>query len=371
MASPNILDFDALLTPIEGDNPAGPDLRDDPSPTSKYFAMKDARSAARAAERNADVDQEQAGLLPEWRRILELGPEIIATESKDLEIAAWLTEALLRAHGYAGVRDGFRLMRGLVENFWDNLYPKPEDGIADRVAPVAGLNGEGAEGTLIQPLRMVEITEGRDPGPYAYWQYEQASELLKLGDSEKVQARIDAGAVTMEQFETSVRQSTPSFYTTLLADLGEAIDEWMKLSAVLDEKAGNDSPGTSNVRNTLRGIVECIESVAKDVLAAAEPAEAEAAEESGDGAAAGGARATVATGAIATREDALRTLLKVAEFFKRTEPQSPIPLVLEETVRRARLPLKDLLAELITDSDARRQFFLYAGIRPPEEQEAE
>lgn len=370
MASPNILDFDALLTPIEGDNPAGPDLREDPSPTSKYFAAKDARSAARAAERGADVDQEESGLLPEWRKILELAPEIIATESKDLEIAAWLTEAMLRAHGYAGARDGFRLMRGLVETFWDNVYPKPEDGIGDRVAPIAGLNGEGADGTLIQPIRKVEITEGRDPGPYAYWQYEQASELLKLADSEKVQARIEAGAITMEQFEASVRQSTPGFYLTLVADLNEAIEEWMKLSSVLDAKAGNDSPGTSTVRNTLRGIVECVQSVAKDVLALAEAAETDAeAAEAGGEAGSAAPRGGVATGAISTREDALRTLLKVAEFFKRTEPQSPIPLVLEEAVRRARLPLKDLLAELITDGDARRQFFLYAGIKPPEEAE--
>jgi type VI secretion system protein ImpA len=370
MASPNILDFDALLTPVEGDNPAGADLRDNPSPTSKYFAAKDARSAARAAERGADVEQEQGGLLPEWRKILELAPEIIATESKDLEIAAWLTEAMLRAHGYAGARDGFRLMRGLVENFWDNLYPKPEDGIGDRVAPVAGLNGEGADGTLIQPIRKVEITEGRDPGPYAYWQYEQAGELLKLGDSDKVQARIDAGAVTMEQFEASVKQSTPGFYLTLLADLNEAIDEWMKLSAALDARAGNDSPSTSTVRNTLRGIVECVQSVAKDVLALAQAAEAEAQAAEGGGEGVPSApRAGGATGAIVTREDALKTLLRVAEFFKRTEPQSPIPLVLEDTVRRARLPLKDLLAELITDGDARRQFFLYAGIKPPEEAE--
>jgi type VI secretion system protein ImpA len=369
MASPNILDFDALLKPIEGDNPAGPDLREDPSPASKYFATKDARSAARAAERGADIEAEQGGLLPEWRKILELAPEIIAGESKDLEIAAWLTEAMLRAHGYAGARDGFRLMRGLVENFWDSLYPKPEDGIADRVAPIAGLNGEGADGTLIQPIRMVDITEGHDPGPYAYWQYEQASELLKLGDSEKVQARIDAGAITMEQFEASVRQSTPGFYLTLVADLNEAIEEWMKLSTVLDAKAGNDSPSTSTVRNTLRGIVECIQMVAKDVLALAEAAEADAqAAESGGEAGAGAPRGGVATGAIATREDALKTLLKVAEFFRRTEPQSPVPLVLEEAVRRARLPLKDLLAELITDGDARRQFFLYAGIKPPEEE---
>jgi type VI secretion system protein ImpA len=262
------------------------------------------------------------------------------------------------------------LMRGLVENFWDNLYPKPEDGIGDRVAPVAGLNGEGADGTLIQPIRKVEITEGRDPGPYAYWQYEQAGELLKLGDSDKVQARIDAGAVTMEQFEASVKQSTPGFYLTLLADLNEAIDEWMKLSAALDARAGNDSPSTSTVRNTLRGIVECVQSVAKDVLALAQAAEAEAQAAEGGGEGVPSApRAGGATGAIVTREDALKTLLRVAEFFKRTEPQSPIPLVLEDTVRRARLPLKDLLAELITDGDARRQFFLYAGIKPPEEAE--
>jgi type VI secretion system protein ImpA len=372
MPSPNVLEFDALLAPIEGDNPGGADLREDPSPTSKYFAIKDARSAARAAERGADVEQEQGGLLPEWRRILELAPEVLATQSKDLEIAAWLTEALLRAHGYVGLRDGFKLMRGLVENFWDNLYPKPDDGIADRVAPITGLNGEGADGTLIQPMREVEITEGRDPGPFAYWQYEQAAELLKLGDEEKVRARVEAGAITMEQFEASVRQSTPGFYLALVADLNEALEEWLKLSAELDAKAGSDSPPSSTVRNALRAIVECVQSVAKDILAVAEGAEsaAQAAEAGGDSGA-GAARVggvSVATGAIATREDALKTLLKVAEFFRKTEPQSPIPLVLEEAVRRARLPLHELLAELITDGEARRQFFLYAGIKPPPEE---
>jgi type VI secretion system protein ImpA len=236
---------------------------------------------------------------------------------------------------------------------------------------VAGLNGEGADGTLIQPIRKVEITEGRDPGPYAFWHFEQAGDLLKLGDDAKVQARIEAGAITMEQFEASVKQSTPVFYLTLVADLNEAIEAWIQLSNALDQRAGGDSPATSTVRNTLRAVVDSVQAVAKDVLALAESAEAEAAAaEAGGEASPGAPRGPgVATGAIATREDALKTLLKVAEFFRKTEPQSPIPLVLEDTVRRARLSLQELLAELITDSDARRQFFLYSGIKPPEEPE--
>ena len=51
MASPSTLDIEQLLAPIEGDKPAGVDLREDVSPTSDYYQVKDARSAVRAAER--------------------------------------------------------------------------------------------------------------------------------------------------------------------------------------------------------------------------------------------------------------------------------------------------------------------------------
>jgi type VI secretion system protein ImpA len=371
MASPSVLDIEALLAPIEGDNPAGVDLRQDPSPQSSYYKVKDARTAARAAERGAELEEETGGLLPEWRTILELAPKVITEQAKDLEIAAWLVEALLRAHGFAGLRDGFKLMRGLVDGFWDGLYPLPdEDGVPTRVAPVAGLNGEGADGTLIQPLRKVHLTEAHEPGPFAFWQYEQASELLKLGDATRVQARIAAGAVTMEDFEASVRQSSPGFYVALLADLQAALEEWTQLSAALDAKAGSDSPPTSTVRNTLQAILECVRSVARDRIPveeamAAEEAAAEAADEGG---AAPSGRRVAAPGAIETREDALRTMLRVAEFFRKFEPQSPVSYVIEDAVRRARMPLPELVAELIPDAEARRLFFLTAGIRPPAEE---
>lgn len=367
MASQENLDFEALLAPIEGETPAGENLRDDSSPTSVYYQIKDARSAARAAERNMEMDDEPAGFLDEWRSILDLSPDVIATRSKDLEIAAWLTEALLRAHGFSGLRDGFRLMQGLVENFWDGLYPEEdEDGIETKVAPLTGLNGDGGDGTLIQPIRKVLITQGGSELPFAFWQYEQAGELAKVADEEKRQARIEAGAVTMDQVTRAVAESPAAFYSTFVADLDAAMEEFAKLNALLDEKCGAESPPSSNIRNLLQGIRDEIGFLAKDKLLADAPASDDTAN-SGEAAApaAAASAAPAVVGAIASREDAFNTLLKVAEFFRKTEPHSTISYTLEEMVRRARMPLSDLLVELIPDEEARRGFLMRAGIAPP------
>lgn len=374
MASPSTLDIEQLLAPIEGDNPAGIDLREDVSPTSDYYQVKDARSAARAAERSLEADDEAGGLPDEWRTILQTAPELIQTKSKDLEIASWLTEALLRAHGFAGLRDGFRLAKGMVEGFWDTLYPlEDEDGIETKVAPLSGLNGEGADGTLIQPIRKVLITDGSSHGPYAAWHYDQAMELAKITDEAKKQQRIDAGIVPMGDFEKSVAESSPAFYTTLIADLEECIAAFDALSAALDEKCGQDAPPASNIRNALNTVLDTVKFVSRDLIAAGAPEEAaegdgEAPAAAGNGGAAPAAGGLQVAAQIASREDAFRQLTRVAEFFRKTEPHSPISYTLEDVVRRGRLSLPDLLAELIQDNSTRQDFLARAGIRPREDE---
>ncbi len=376
MASPSTLDIEQLLAPIEGDNPAGVDLREDVSPTSDYYQVKDARSAARAAERSLDADDEPGGGLPEeWRTILETAPNLIQTKAKDLELTSWLIEAQLRAHGFAGLRDGFNLAKGMVETFWDGLYPlEDEDGVETKVAPLSGLNGEGADGTLIQPIRKVLITDGTSFGPFAAWHYDQAMELAKITDEEKKQARIAAGVVPMDDFEKSVSESSPTFYTGLIADLEEALEAFDALCTVLDEKAGHDAPSASNIRNTLRGVLDTVKFVSRDLVAVADPEEAAEGEE-GAAVAGNGAGAPAAAGGgvqvaaqIASREDAFKQLLKVADFFRKTEPHSPISYTLDDLVRRGRLSLPELLAELIQDQSTREDFLARAGIQPKEEE---
>ena len=106
MASPHIIDIDELLQPISADSPQGSDIREDSSPTSLYYQIKDARNAARAAERASLFDPDEASnVLNEWRPILDLAPTILKENSKDLEVASWLLEALIRFHDFPGLRD--------------------------------------------------------------------------------------------------------------------------------------------------------------------------------------------------------------------------------------------------------------------------
>jgi type VI secretion system protein ImpA len=372
MASPPVLDLESLLKPIDGENPAGEDIRLDTSPTSLYYRIKDARAAARAAER---ADLENTGTAAEtWPTVIELAGEILATRAKDLEIAAWLIEGLVRRDGFAGLRDGFQLVAGLVKDFWGGLYPTPdEDGIVTRVAPLTGLNGEGAEGTLIQPISLIPLTQGSEM-ELSLWQYHQAVQIEKITEPDKKQWRLDQGAVSLDDFTANVRETPAASFTALVSDIEAALAAFGEMTAALDAAAGADSPPGSNIRGIIEKVLEAVRFFAADKLAVAEAdaaADAPAAAEPGAGAgaaegnAAGGAR--VPRDGYGSREDAFRDLQKIATYFRRNEPQSFISYTLEEVVRRGRLALPDLLKELIEDGTMRRQMLVAAGIKPPEE----
>ncbi len=364
MASSATCDLEALLAPISEAAPAGVDLREDTSPTSVYYQLKDARGLARAAERRADAAGEtvEPG---EWNVILDLAPQVLATQSKDLEVAAWYIEALLRRHGFPGLRDGFLLAGGLVDRFWDSFHSlKDEEGLPTRLAPLAGLNGVESEGTLIQPMRRAPVTSGREDGPFSIYHYEQAYALSQVADAAAKQRRIDRGDITMERFTAAVVASGGQFYATLIEDLTGAQSAFKALTVSLETKAGPDAPPSSTITDLLAGILTTVTTVSKDLVAALRPAETETAP--GEAAAAGGDAAPARSGgAVRTREDALRQLLQLADYFRSNEPQSPIAASLEDAVRRARMSFADLLAELLPDESAWRVALTNAGIRPP------
>ncbi len=135
---------------------------------------------------------------------------------------------------------------------------------------------------------------------------------------------------------------------------------------MLDEKAGADGPSTTAVRDLLSGIADVAarfapaEAVGDDAAAADDPAAGGTA--SGTGGSAGFA---AAPGQAATREEALRALTEIANFFRRTEPHSPLSYTLDEAVRRGRMTWPDLLAEVVADLDARNSILTTLGIRPP------
>jgi type VI secretion system protein ImpA len=322
--------------------------------------------AARAAERQMLLEGQAADNTADWRPVLERGCEALAEKSKDLEIAAYVVEALLRLEGFPGLRDGFRLLRELIERFWEHLYPLPdEDGIDTRVAPLAGLNGDGAEGTLMAPLVRVPLTDGSNVGPYSYSDYQQAQALN--GTSEEVRAkRIARGAITLEQFTQAVNESPSEFFENLVQVLSECQDEFGKLTAALDKACGERSPPSSAIRTSLEQCLDTVRGTAGHKL----KSESAPAETSGDEVPAGtyGAAAARPPGEVQTREEAFAAIAKIADFFRRTEPHSPLSYALDQVVRWGRLPLPQLLQELVPDRGQREYLGKLVGIPPDQQQ---
>jgi type VI secretion system protein ImpA len=376
MASPDILDFETLLAPFPGENPAGVDVRSGGN-GGDYRKLKDARNEAARAERNllykgGTDDQGYPLPPPDWRPVLELAPKVLAENAKDLEVVAFLIEALVRQHGFAGLRDGYRLARELVERYWEHLYPHPEEGegLRERVRPLANLNGEDGGGMLIDPIHRVPITAGRSCGPYSLASLHDAVDVDRITDPEQRERRLQlAGAVTMDMFRKAVTETPPEFYRNLLDDLTQAAAEFEQLGQDLDARCGSDSQGPvapplSAIREALAECRREVENIARPLLGDATAAPAAQAGES-PVVPAGTATPLVAADGqthVQNREEAFRALLAVAEFFKRTEPQSPVAYLLEQAVRWGRMSLPDLLKELVTDAPTREQIYRLIGV---------
>jgi type VI secretion system protein ImpA len=357
-AIPTLLDADALLAPIAGPSPTGADPREDFSAASPYLRLRDLRAEARTAERMADAAADgDTAPAADWRPVRDLATTIIAENAKDLEVACWLLEALLRTDGMAGFSAGARLIAAMTETFWEGLHPMPddEDGPAHRFAPIAGLNGVDGDGTLIQPLRKLRLFERPDGSPVAVWQYRQSMEVAGIGEAARREQRIAAGVLPFDTIDAEARAAARD-WADMLVDAGKAaLEAWDALGQVVAEYGGADTP-SSRVRDLLAEITDIAQRYAPG--AAVEPPSQAAAE------------VAVPTAAmplpsrIATREEALTALAEISAFFRRTEPHSPLAYTLAEAVRRARLTWPELLEEVVPDEGSRESILLRLGIRP-------
>ena len=116
-------------------------------------------------------------------------------QSKDLEVCAYLIEALVRMHGFAGMRDGYRLARAGRAVLGRRALPLPgEADVERRCADLLQLNGIDATGALVPPHRPDPLHRGDLAGAVLRVQLQEAQALAKIADPKARQAKIDNGA---------------------------------------------------------------------------------------------------------------------------------------------------------------------------------
>ena len=139
-----------LLKPIPGANPGGSDLRYD-EVTDK---LKEARREDDPTLPQGDV-WEKPRKVADWPLVVKLAGDALASKSKDLQIAAWLTEGMLHQDGFAGLKAGLDLIHALLDQFWEHVHPLPDGKDLDQRAAPLNWVGSALEG----PARAVALTK--------------------------------------------------------------------------------------------------------------------------------------------------------------------------------------------------------------------
>src|SRR6185295_14648365 len=143
--------------------------------------------------------------------------------TKDLQLGAWLTEAMLYQEGFSGLRQGLDLLRGLVENFWDTLYPEIEDGDLElRSAPL-----EWVGTRLDDPVRKAPLTRGG----FSYYKFKESRSVGSEEDAaqsdqkrESREAAIADGKVTLEEFEKDSAGTSTAQYEAWVAAMDASLE---------------------------------------------------------------------------------------------------------------------------------------------------
>jgi type VI secretion system protein ImpA len=332
-----------ILNPIPGDNPSGADLRYAPV----YDKIKEARREDDALNQGAWQRERKVA---DHTTVIKLIQETIATQSKDLQLAAWLAESLVKTKGFSGLLDGLELCRGMIEKFWDTLYPELDDGDAEfRAAPLEFIASKfdvqvKSVALCREGFNFYQQKESREVG------YEDAAKTKEQKAARD--AKLKDGKLAPEIFDKSFGETPKVFYAEAEKSLDANLAGIKTLSDLCSEKFGDAAPGfgklktaLEEVRHVVHGYLQKKREIEPDPVEEAPPPEAEAQPAAGEAPSAGGALVPAGGGVMdfnftaraasepAGRAEAIAGVAAAAQYLRKREPLSPAPYLMLRGLR--------------------------------------
>jgi len=330
-----VLEIAKLLAPISGDAPAGPNLEYDPA-----FAALEKAAAGKPEQVIGGTTT--AAEPPEWNVVLQGGLELLA-RTKDLRVAVLAARALLFRHGVVAFTEGIALLRGLIEQYWGTLHPQldPDDN-NDPTMRITALSALASPAQMLA-LRGAALVESRALGP------------VSLADMYPSTGAADAARISgaFEAAELPAIEVTAAALAAAAADL-RAID------AAFETQTGDRGPDFAVLLDYFnKGHLALAQRLAQLKPAAAlEPAEG------ADGAGAAAAALPPPrglSGDILTREDVVKALDKICEYYARSEPASPVPLMAQRCKKLVTMGFFEMLTEIAPESVKQAQLVVGKG----------
>ena len=366
MASSSILNLEEFRSSISDEMPGGESLRYE----GTYDKIQEACRADDEMDKGVWQHETKTS---DWKAVIEIGTEALTTKTKDLQIAAWMAQALIELNGFPGLRDSLSLIRELLEYFWDFLYPEIEDGDMEyRTSPLEWMNQ-----SIELFIKRIPVTQSNMEADYSLLHWEEAQMVDNLGrqSEEAMEAAIADGKITGKQFNDAVTFTSKDFYVNLEEDVQACVDAYEQLDRVVDEKFADQAPSLRQIKEAIQACQNLVNSFLKKKREA-EPdiGEPEAAAAEGEEPSEEGETGVVppgAAGPIRTREEAFKRLSEVAHYLQQAEPHSPVAYLVQRAVSWGRMSLADLLKELVRSEEQRYEIYQLLGLGNREEQQEE
>lgn len=328
-----VIDVAALLGEIAPETPCGEDLEYDPD----FVEME---KLAQGAPERQYGDTIIPAEPPDWRSVRQKALKLLE-RTRDLRVAVYLTRALLSTESLAGFAEGLTLVHGLLERFWPSVYPQldPDDD-NDPLLRINTLVALCDPETTLHGLREIPLVNSHLLGKFSLRDVQIASGALTLSTAEE-----QVSAPTQAKIDGAFQEAALEALQTTVQTLTEIINQTQQIEAVLTEQVGvTQAPDMSALTHLLKEMRQVITGqLQRRGVSLTTEAVAEAASEAPSMESAAGGVVRSVSGEINSRDDALRMLGKIAEYFERHEPSSPVPLLLK---RAKRLVAKDFMAIL-------------------------
>jgi len=327
-----VIDTESLLTPVTEDAPCGRDMEYEPA----FLALQE---LARGKAEQVIGDEVRAGQEPSWPEVQTAAQELFGT-TKDLRVAGLLHLSLIKSEGVAGAEGGLGLIRGMLERYWDQVYPQldaeDDNDPTFRVnSLVAGLVSDDA----LNALRHAPLVESRQFGKHSLRGYRVATGTIKLSDDS-----VDP-AQELSRIEAAFSDAPLESLTTLAGLVSAAADHLNAIQHVLLDKADGIPDDLKPLSADLREMKTLLDNQLTRRGVGSEAAAADGTQV--EGAAAGeGAPQQSLTGVIRSRGDVLTTLDKICDYYAKAEPSSPVPLLLQRAKRLVNMDFMEILRDM-------------------------
>jgi type VI secretion system protein ImpA len=329
------------LQPAANGPACGPNLEYD----QDFLALED---ASRGRPEQQYGDKIIPATEPVWDDVVERAAALL-DRSRDLRIAHLLTRGLVKTRGLIGLRDGLRLVQGLVANLWDSLNPplqsedEPDPVVrANSIAVLADSDG------LVRDVRQADFL--RSPAV-----------TLAVRDVERILDPAGGAAealLTPAQLRLAIRDSIVAD-AAAFNEIGESVDAIDQIGRIVAERLDASlTPDLAPLRKVLTAGGRLIAEVRAELDGT--PVAADASETA---VSVGETAAVLGVGEIRSREDAHRALERVCEFLARNEPTNPAPLLIRRAQRVMTMPFLDIIRELVPEAVG--QVENIAGVRQP------